>query len=169
MPYRPYEGTLADRAEMHSFASGLISAFADRVRLNSDGSAYEHEEHRYMLEVLKQLTWYYVINRPSLATLQMGQRNVLRTLYSALTGWAEAARRDQREERRLPQHFKELLTLVRADEEALRVKKADDAQLIARAVVDYIASLTEGQALKLYQRLIGGHAEGSALDVWLGI
>ncbi len=169
MPYRPYEGSVEDRSSMHQFASGLISTFIARVELSTGGAVYEHEEHRYMLEVLKQLAWYYVINRPSLATLQRGERRVVRTLYQALAEWAQASLRDQREQRRLPLQFKELLSLVRNDPEAVRVKKHDEEQLIARATVDYISSLTESQAVKLYQRLIGGHVEGSALEVWLNV
>jgi dGTPase len=169
LPYDPYAGTLVDRATMHSFASGLISTFLSRVEIQPNGELYEHEEHRYMLEVLKQLTWYYVINRPPLATLQRGERRVVETLYSALTEWATLARQDRREERRLPQQFRELLTLVRGDPEAVRIKKGDDDQLMARATVDYVSSLTETQAIKLFQRLLGGHVEGSALEVWLRV
>jgi dGTPase len=169
LPYDPYTGSLVDRATMHSFASGLITTFLSRVEILANGEFYEHEEHRYMLEVLKQLTWHYVINRPPLATLQRGERHVVETLYSALTEWAALARKDRREDQRLPQQFRELLTLVRGDAEAVRIKKGADDQLMARATVDYLSSLTEAQAIKLYQRLLGGHVEGSALEVWLRV
>ena len=119
--------------------------------------------------MLKQLTWYYVINRPALATLQRGERLVVRGLFDALTEWAMEAAAEPREDRRLPGQFRQLLTLIRSDAEALNVKADDDDQLRMRATVDYIASLTETQAIKLYHRLHGAQAEGSALDVWLRI
>jgi len=50
---------------MHAFASGLITRFADGISITPKGAIREVEAQRYELEVLKQLTWYYVINRPA--------------------------------------------------------------------------------------------------------
>ena len=169
LPQEPYAGSIADRAAMHAFASGLITRFADGITLTAAGTISERAAHRYELEVLKQLTWYYVINRPALATLQYGERKVVRGLFDALAEWAASAADNTREERKLPGQFRQLLTLVRNDAEALAAKADDDEQLRLRATVDYVSSLTETQAIKLYHRLHGAQAEGSALDVWLRI
>jgi dGTPase len=169
LPQEAYAATIADRAAMHAFASGLITRFADGISITATGTVREVEANRYELEVLKQLTWYYVINRPALATLQRGERLVVRGLFDALIQWAAQAAADSREDRRLPGQFRQLLTLIRNDAEALDVKADNDDQLRMRATVDYISSLTETQAVKLYHRIHGGQPEGSALDVWLRI
>jgi len=169
LPQEAYTGSITDRAAMHAFASGLITRFADGISITPKGAIREVEAQRYELEVLKQLTWYYVINRPALATLQRGERLVVRGLFNVLMNWATSAAESTREERTLPGQFRQLLTVIRNDTEALNVKSDDDEQLRMRATVDYISSLTETQAIKLHDRLHGAQAEGSALDVWLRI
>lgn len=168
-PPAPYEGSIGDRAGMHSFASSLITRFVDGFAVSDVGSVEEEAEARRELEVLKQLTFYYVIHRPSLATMQIGERQVIVKLFDVLNDWASDASHDPVEDRRLPQQLRELLTLVRADEEAYASVQGDDQVLQARAVTDYIASLTETQATKLYLRLTGSQVEGSALEVWLRV
>jgi dGTPase len=165
IPLDSYQGRREDRAALHRLASSLITRFMDGLLLISTGRMREVEDRRYELEMWKQLTWYYVIHKPSLATVQRGERQVIRTLFGLLSTWASQAQSDEWELSRLPVQFRQALESVQADWEGITVL-ANDEELRLRATVDYVASLTETQAIKLYQRLAGGLVEGSALEVW---
>jgi dGTPase len=98
------------------------------------------------ITMLKQLTWFYVIQRSSLPAQQQGQRRVVSELFEisyAATG--SAVTRDL-----LPIGAREFLevelpTTVSADTQGLR----------ARVAADVVGSLSEQQAIALHQRLTG--------------
>ena len=103
-------------------------------------------DHRYRAEVavLKELTWFYVIKRPSLETLHHGQRRMIRRLHRIYVNAARsgdvtifpAARRDQ-----------------------LRRTRRRTCEI----VTDWVAGLTEEMAYELHHRLTG-ESKGSILD-----
>lgn len=163
----PYSGSIADRAAIHDFASALIGRFMGGIDLSSAGVLTVEPQIRLEIDLLKQLTWFYVIDDPSLATLQLGQRQVLGALFGALQGWTERAWVDDKELVRLPTQLRNNLLAIRDDDLAQQAAGRDSGKLCARAVADYIASLTEAQAVNLHQRLVGGISTGSALDSWL--
>lgn len=101
-------------------------------------SAFLDERRISEVTMLKELTWSYVIDRPSLAILQEGQRKIIRTLFS---GYREAVKAG--EFRLFPPGYVERLEVAETD--AARV----------RAVIDLIAGLTESAAIQIYQRLSG--------------
>jgi dGTPase len=88
--------------------------------------------------MLKELTWYYVITNPALATQQHGYKVVIKgffeSLLTAITerNWAV-----------FPPGVSELLVDNSPSPENKRI------------VVDYIASMSEPYALELYRRLMG--------------
>jgi dGTPase len=103
------------------------------------------------VDLLKELTWCYVINNPALAGQQHGQRRAIRTLFDV---FVEAAQ--DRKWSLFPPLFRE------------EAKSLDERGFMtparrARLVADTIAGMTDLQALRLYQRLIG-LSQGSALD-----
>lgn len=164
LPIDSYQGRRDDHAAMHNLASALITRFIDSVQLDARGKLAADQDQRDEIEVLKQLIWHYVINKPSLATLQQGERKLVRTLFELLSAWATKAQRDQRELARLPVQLRQSLETMEQDIDAKAVLSEEQRRL--RAAADYLTSLTETQAVKMYQRLAGGHVEGSALDVW---
>lgn len=105
---------------------------------------------RAQVAVLKELTWFYVINRPSLAVLQQGQRQVIAGLFAA---YKEAVERDQ------------LRLFPPFEQQRLRSAKTDPARL--RIIVDYIAGMTEERAIEIYRRM-NGVSSGSLLDAAAG-
>jgi dGTPase len=149
------------------------------------------------LGMLKQLTWFYVIDHPSMTTPQRGQRQLIRSLFIALMSWTFECLDDRAAENRLPVLLRQLLTDIRNDAEAtllakqgtqgaatrlkmdgLTAKAAKNLEsanqtapgepfLVRRAVIDYIASLTELQAIRLHERLTTA-APLTDLDRWLG-
>lgn len=166
LPKARYTGSLSDEASLTSLCSALITRYTNAVSLHADKRVHIAESQRYEVNTLKELTWYYVIDHPALASLQRGQRHIVGSLFRALRGWAFEAETDKREYRRLPKHLRELIYAIREDDHAVIALDADPDLLRTRAVVDYIACLTEAQAIELYRRLCG-NSEASVLDNWL--
>jgi dGTPase len=160
---RPYEGTNSDRRRVHEAASTLITRFIEETKLGSDGRSLDiprtiwHE-----VNVLKQLTWHYVINSPDLATIQEGQKAVVRHLFTSLTAWAKR----ERSAERLPTRFREIMSAIQEDDEARSALDDDPDKIRSRAACDYIASLTEVQAIELHGRFIG-QSKSSIMQGWV--
>lgn len=125
------------------------------------------------MEALKELTWYYVIRRPTLSSIQHGQAALIRHLYDALKDWvmAEAsdfskiANGDKYERTRFPARLFDYLKVVfdptLGDEQSHYTAE----QKVSRAVADYIVSLTEAQAVALGAQLTG-QSQRSMLEAW---
>ena len=118
---------------------------------------------RAEVELFKQLTWHYVIHDPRLATLQVGQKKVVRELFKCLHGMLEQAHKDEALGR-LPRQLKWAFQITGTEEGSDRYPHTDARY--ARAVADFIASLTEEQAIDLYQRVVGPGGQ-SVLDPWM--
>lgn len=149
----PYEGMPLDRIRLRETGSGLITRYIKAPQLvdRSSGTPTIAIDQQLRAEVvaLKELTWFYVIDRPSLATVQQGQRQIINDLYELFTG---AVDRDQFRlfPPRVIQH--------------LRAAQTTKAQY--RVVVDYISAMTESTASDLWGR-ISGVAPGSITDLSL--
>jgi len=144
----PYEGRLEQRAGLRAAGGGLIGRYVQAARLlEADGKAFFSVPDEVVSEVgmLKQLTWFYVIDRPSLAIIQEGQRQVIRTLFES---YRDGIKREQY--RLFPPGYVE------------RLEAAETDPAKVRAVIDLIAGLTEAAAVQIYQRLCG-HSTGSLL------
>lgn len=165
LPVEPYSGSLRDQALLQTLGSALISRYVNAVNLGEDGFLVIDRRLEHELAMLKQLTWHFVIDDPSLATAQRGQCAVIEGLFNELISAAGSAKRLS-DRLRLPTQLREFLNLARNDRDTVGAVGGDDRLLIARAVVDYIASLTEHQAVSLYQRLTGA-TPVSALDAWI--
>ena len=94
--------------------------------------------------VLKFVHQRFVLRRPDLASHQRGQATVLAALVEALTAWLA----EDGDGPRLPPRLHDLVELARAELGAT-------APARGRAVVDYVASLTDGQAAALLDVLTG--------------
>jgi dGTPase len=102
--------------------------------------------------MLKQLTWHYVIKNPALATQQHGQRVIIRELFEAFykAGTSTNPNTDL-----FPVSVKELLP-------DLPTTTPEANSALTRAILDFIASLTEEQAIATHHR-IHGISPGSSL------
>ena len=166
LPATPFSGSRADRGSLHELASTFITKYVDAVSLERNGQLRIAKESEHEVALLKQLTWFYIIDDPSLATLQEGQKRIIRHLFETFSDLVNQAAADVSKERRLPTGLRELLYINRVDPDALTSSNSDDDLLKARSVVDYITSLTEDQAVELYSRLTG-QSSGSVLDGWI--
>jgi dGTPase len=157
----PYSGTRSQRGYLAEFAAKTVSDYVQGTKLlrppGQDGKGLEIlPEHRTQVALLKELTWCYVIDNPALAGHQFGQRRVIRTLFEI---FSEAAR--QRDWALFPPQFRE------EAEDLLRHEGDIPPARCARLAADTIASLTDQQALRLFQRL-AGLSQGSVLDPIVG-
>lgn len=163
--FRNYRGTTDDLARLRSVCSRLIDTYVSSISLRNDPEPIAVPPMvRGEVELFKQLTWHYVIHDPGLATLQEGQSKLVRGLFNSLLKWLEAAETKD-EMFRLPKRLVDLYQ-VTAKEPGHPTYGGSKSRRRARAVADYIASLTETQALDLAQRLDGAGAH-SVLDPWL--
>lgn len=102
------------------------------------------------IDLLKELTWYYAIERRQLASQREGQGKLLSELFAALCEGAEGKTLV------VPDPFREYIEEVAGQSE-------DERRARTRFVADCIASLTEEEAVTLHGRLTGTRL-GSVLD-----
>lgn len=154
----PYDGTRSRRQKLYELSSKLIHRFVNETKLRKppgeNGLALERSpELLTQVELLKEMIWCYVINNPSLAGHQYGQRQAIRKLFQVLN---EAA--VKKDYVLFPASFREKAEeLAGGNGGEIRVEER------ARLVADAISSLTDQQALRLYQRFTAS-AQGSVLD-----
>lgn len=105
-------------------------------------------ELRYQCDLLKELAWRYVINLPGLQTQQAGQARVVNDLVEIYASQAEL----------MPDHYGELADTDPGFTQIAGVDLPDGCLqrlAVIRAAADYVASLTEPQAMALHRRLTG--------------
>jgi dGTPase len=147
----PYRGNRSDRSGLASFSSLLISKFINSVDIDGNKSGENaliiDGNKELDVSVLKGLTWCYVIESQGLASQRFGQRRVISDLFEILRRSAES----KVDLAVFPGLFQEMLEECGTNQERLRV------------VADFIASMTEVQAIELHRRLIGSSL-GSGID-----
>lgn len=148
----PYAGTRSQRAALRTFTSTLISRYIGAVALAPPaGGRLGHvtldDELAMEVAMLKELTWYYVVNNPALALQRHGQRRVIEGLLDLFMGAAGSP--------------KDWVLFPEAYREQLERAAPGDEQ--TRVVIDLVASMTEQQAVRAYHKLMGVSL-GSVLD-----
>jgi dGTPase len=161
---RPFNGSVAQRAALRSLTARYVRRYVMRpdpdsgqlgprlrVPISPDGSfLMRNERAEKEVALLKEFIWQYVILNPALASQQEGQRRLVKFLFHA---YRRAAKR---REALLPRGFRDQMP------DLLR-RVGDERIAFARIAADVICSMTEFQALSMYQRL-SGQAIGSVLD-----
>jgi dGTPase len=158
-PSEQFEGKRQQRAILRTFTSALIGRYVDAIHLRDPTAGNPRAvtidpEIELEVNLLKELTWVYVIRNPALAAQQWGQKRLIKGLFDT---FREAA--EEREPNVFPLSARDQLLKLRSE------GKDDDASR-TRLVVDLIASMTETQALEMYQKLTG-LMPGSGLDLLL--
>ena len=150
-PTQPYRGIEQQRAGLRSFTASLISRYASNTKIDYSGDIPKlkvSSQLRDEVLMLKQLTWTYVIEAPSLATQQHGQRRIVRELFEIFSN-ASSHRADWQI---FPIYFRDKLERACGDDERLRI------------CTDLIAGMTEVQVHQLHARLTGRAFESSLFD-----
>lgn len=133
---RPYQGTKEDRHRLRERTNFLIGSFMPAFKVSTEGEVKVPKKARNEVEALKQLTWYYVINRPNLSSVQQGQRTVIANLFEVFT---DAATGDDR-----------MHLLPPLEQEMVRAELPPK-----RIAADFISRLTEDRVLELHRRITG--------------
>jgi len=148
VPLGLVDGSRTKRTALGQMISSLMRRYVKAAKLqhlHSGGPPILEigDNYRDEVEVLKELTWQYVIDGPPMASHQHGQREIVRKLFEV---YSTAVKEDRTEI--LPLRAREWLT-------DLRKEQIDWDQEKMRVVVDLIAGLTESQAVAMYQRFTG--------------
>ena len=111
-----------------------------------------------MNSILKQLTWFHIIDNPLLSNIQKGQRRVLREIHQIIRPEAHSAygrggdgKPGERELRRLPHALRRAIELGMQQEDSGYTLE----QTIDRGVLDYMAGLSDDEAYHLHAVLKG--------------
>lgn len=142
---QPYEGSREDHARLRRFTSRLIGRFINALKLREPDKGNSRLVERLGLPeqeiaILKQLTWFYVIDAPSLAIQKLAQAKIIERLFDVFHEEVHV----KNPSGVLPIYYRELLKQPGLEE-----------TYKSRAAVDLIASMTETQAVAAYQRLEG--------------
>ncbi|MEW9520274.1 deoxyguanosinetriphosphate triphosphohydrolase family protein [Streptomyces tubercidicus] len=165
MPERAWGDTRDDRVWLYDWMNKLITRFNNAVEVRSPSMVSVRPEEQYIAEVLKQLTFFHVIERPKLALAQQGQKKIIGELFDELLRAHDPAD-DPIGSRKWPVPLQDFYQRMERESESGDYLWADDERS-SRAVCDYICLLTEDQAVDLYQRMTGRSvSQGSIFGAW---
>jgi dGTPase len=158
-----FHGRRAERARLAEKTSDFIQLFVNAVMREPDPPYISvAPEVQYQVEILKALTWFYVIDTPSVATTRHGQAQLMRQLFEILENFLRKWVEKGSSGRDVPVTLRDLYTQCVADAEGSEVPSDS---LLLRAVADYICTLTEEQTLDLFQRMTGT-SRASIFGTW---
>ncbi len=155
-----YEGTREQQELLSDFVSSNLKRFITGTKLvdppGRDGEGIDYpEDIKVQVFLLKQLIWTYVIENPSLASHQLGQRRAIQGLFKEFNDAAV-----NKHWPLFPGFFRERAMRLYEDQ---AIGGAIPPTARIRLVADTIASLTDRQALLIYQQFLGVSAT-SMLD-----
>ncbi|MGQ0838559.1 deoxyguanosinetriphosphate triphosphohydrolase family protein [Actinokineospora sp.] len=168
----PFDGSVAAEQAFGRFSAGWTARLVAGVHVVPDpptrsGHVLLGREQWHEVQVLKFVHRRFVLLRPDLALYQRGQARLLTSLVEALDQWLA----DRFEADRLPRRLHDLVELAVEEYGCLAKNRPDtligatgdgpegSAGVLAlargRAVIDFVASLTDGQAASLLEALSG--------------
>ncbi|MEV8440819.1 dGTP triphosphohydrolase [Actinosynnema sp. NPDC051121] len=166
LPDKPFENTREDRYKLQEFITRLLDDFTKAVTPTTDGIPFVtiDPEAQYRIELLKNLTWYYVINKPQLAVAQEGQKKIIDRLFDELLNMVKTeGNRDKILNDKPAPVPVGLASVYRECETDPGFSGPGDEEKQRRAVCDFICSLTEDQAVDLYERITGVSVSRSSI------
>jgi dGTPase len=166
----PYDGGIAADHAIAAFTRRWIDRLRASIEVQRDpdvrsGHVRMTQDAWHDVVVLKFVHARFVLDRPDLAIYQKGQARVIESLVAGFSAWLDDPDDAVRAPRRLTDSVEattQAYIQLRADAPELLDGTFDDASLVrlgrARAVIDYIASFTDAQALSA-AALIGGTSD----------
>ncbi|MEV6928613.1 dGTP triphosphohydrolase [Dactylosporangium sp. NPDC051485] len=158
----PFDGSIDAEQAVARFSARWTRRLIEAVRVRADppvrsGHVLLARAQWHEVQVLKFIHHRFVLERPDLALHQRGQARLLAGLVEALRAWLT----DPDEETRLPRRLHDLVELAEAETATLTaadygLERLDRAGMArGRAIVDFVAALTDGQAVGLLDALSG--------------
>ncbi len=156
---RAFDGSMAAERAVAEFSARWTARLVGGVETVAEPpvrSAHVRlaTEQWHEVEVLKFVHQRFVLRRADLASYQRGQATVLAGLVGALIDWLTS----DGDGPRLPPRLHDLVGLAREEYAALVPRHEVEQRARGRAVIDYVASLTDGQAGALLDVLTGRSA-----------
>lgn len=162
----PFDGSIAAERALSSFTNRWINHLQSSVVPAPPGEARTgpvtlgplawHE-----VEVLKFVHRHFILDRADIALYQRGLSRVLTRAVKGLTAWVT----DDVDRHRVPHRLKELVELATDGYAALRTTRPDGVPVpaaddvlslgVGRGVIDYVASLSDDQALAVSEAIDG--------------
>jgi dGTPase len=140
---RPYDGSLTQRHALWQGTTVVITKWVNAIRLcdpSADVVVSFEQNAKDEVLMMKELTWRYVILNNQLATLQHGQRRMIRVVFLTMLRAASNSKRWSV----FPLEYQEEL-------ECAQGKRCK----VIRSVSDFVASMTEKEITSLYRSLCG--------------
>ncbi|MEU8244605.1 dGTP triphosphohydrolase [Actinoplanes missouriensis] len=151
---RPFDGSIESEARVAAFSANWTRRLVDTIELIGQpairsGHVQLSRAQWHEVQILKFVQNRFVLERPDLALHQRGQARLLASLVEALLAWLT----DPDEEQRLPRRLRDLVELAEAELPPGTPERLTRAR--GRAVIDFVAGLTDGQAVGLMEALSG--------------
>jgi dGTPase len=151
---QPFDGSLEAEAQVAAFSATWTRRLVESIDVVEQpavrsGHVALAPAQWHEVQVLKFVQNRFVLARPDLALHQRGQARLLASLVEALLAWLT----DPDEAERLPRRIRDLVELADAELPEGTPDRIDRAR--GRAVIDFVAALTDGQAGGLMEVLSG--------------
>ncbi|GAA2037910.1 dNTP triphosphohydrolase [Agromyces tropicus] len=162
----PFDGSIASERALSSFTNRWIDHLQSSVVPAPEGVVRAgpvtlDRRAWHEVEVLKFVHRHFILDRSDIVMYQRGLSRVLTRAVKGLTAWIH----DEDDRDRVPQRLKELVeiatdgyaTLRATRPEGVPVPEASEVRRlgIGRGVVDYVASLSDDQALAVSEAIDG--------------
>ena len=150
----PFDGSLEAESQVAAFSAAWTKRLVDSIEVTESpavrsGHVLLAPAQWHEVQVLKFVQNRFVLARPDLALHQRGQARLLGSLVEALLAWLA----DPDETERLPRRIRDLVELAEAELPEGTPDLIYRAR--GRAVIDFVAALTDSQAVGLMDALSG--------------
>lgn len=148
LPNAPFAGAATSIGQLSVMRSSLITSLLQAFEIDEEGVVKIRTEGRTLAEILKYLTYKYVIEAPGLSAQRYGHRRIIEELFDAYCDIGPDGKLGTAP-----------LTTPFFGREIYQDCPS------ARRAADFIASLTEDQAIRLYKRITGQSLDSIHLPV----
>ncbi|MFI7544469.1 deoxyguanosinetriphosphate triphosphohydrolase family protein [Actinoplanes sp. NPDC049599] len=150
----PFDGSLDAEAQVAAFSATWTQRLVSSIEVTANpavrsGHVLLAPAQWHEVQVLKFVQNRFVLARPDLALHQRGQARLVGSLVEALLAWLA----DPDETERLPRRIRDLVELAEAELPEGTPDRIYRAR--GRAVIDFVAALTDSQAVALMDALSG--------------
>ncbi len=150
----PFDGSLEAEAQVAAFSANWTRRLVTSLEVVEQpavrsGHVQLAPAQWHEVQILKFVQNRFVLARPDLALHQRGQARLLASLVEALLAWLS----DPDESERIPRRIRDLVEL--ADAELPEGTPERMVRARGRAVIDFVAALTDNQAVGLMEALSG--------------
>ncbi len=164
----PFDGGIATERTLSLFIHRWLERFQQSIIVQASpnvrsGHIQLERQAWHDVLVLKFVHTRFVLDNPDLATAQRGQARIIESLVLGLDQWLTDPTDAARAPRRLVESADaatEAYMGLRADDPELLSGPVDDANMRrrgrGRAVIDYVATLTDAQAQSIARQIGGG-------------